>query len=355
MKKILNSKIAVPIVVVVLLCLYGAVNSAFPKASSIEKVPEPASSSIAESISSASEPPSKAESSSQLSVITIEPPENSTASQDPGSPKKEDFFNISYVHDERQRTKTAEKLNYVYFDTNCFAMFSFEASSQNTITQSDANAYFSNVKGGFKNKFEKVMSGDIIEENIGNIHAYSLEIKALNGNGEVYTGDYDFKIIVFVWGGDIYSISYISPSDNYDIHYQEYEEIVSSVVFLDVQSQPNTLSESSATSVTESSLPTSTSVTTGQRNALQMAKRYLNYTAFSYKGLIGQLEYEKFSHEDAVYGADNCGADWNEQATKMAKQYLDYSSFSRAGLIDQLEYEGFTSEQAIFGVEANGY
>lgn len=88
--------------------------------------------------------------------------------------------------------------------------------------------------------------------------------------------------------------------------------------------------------------------------SLKSAKQYLDYSAFSHSGLIGQLEYEKFTSEQAKYGADNCGADWNEQAAKAAKQYLDYSSFSRDSLINQLEYEGFTHEQAVYGVEANG-
>jgi hypothetical protein len=62
--------------------------------------------------------------------------------------------------------------------------------------------------------------------------------------------------------------------------------------------------------------------------------------------LIEQLEFEGYSHSEAVYAADNCGADWNEQAVKKAKQYLEHSSFSRSGLIDQLEFEGFTHSQA---------
>lgn len=78
--------------------------------------------------------------------------------------------------------------------------------------------------------------------------------------------------------------------------------------------------------------------TISQDNALKTAKSYLNYTAFSYEGLVSQLEYKKYTHDDAVWAVDNCGADWNEQAVKMAKSYLDYSSFSRDGLIDQLEY-----------------
>ena len=96
-------------------------------------------------------------------------------------------------------------------------------------------------------------------------------------------------------------------------------------------------------------------LSTGQSNALSKAAEYLQYSAFSYSGLIGQLEYEGFSTEDATYAVDNCGADWNEQAAMKAQQYLDYSSFSRDSLIDQLEYEGFTQSQAEYGVSAVGY
>lgn len=89
--------------------------------------------------------------------------------------------------------------------------------------------------------------------------------------------------------------------------------------------------------------------------ALNSAINYLEYTAFSYSGLISQLEYEGFTYDQATYGADNCGADWNEQASNAAKNYLEYSSFSRQGLLDQLIYEGFTQEQAEYGVTSVGY
>lgn len=95
--------------------------------------------------------------------------------------------------------------------------------------------------------------------------------------------------------------------------------------------------------------------TMGQKNALAKAKSYLSHMAFSYTGLVEQLEYEKFSTEEATYGADNCGADWYEQAAKKAKSYLSHMSFSRQGLIEQLEYEGFTHAQAVYGAEQNGY
>ncbi len=91
--------------------------------------------------------------------------------------------------------------------------------------------------------------------------------------------------------------------------------------------------------------------TVGERNALKSALQYLEYSAFSYSGLIEQLEYEGFTTSEATYAVDHCGADWNEQAYQSALQYLEYSSFSKQGLIEQLEYEGFTTEQAQYGVE----
>lgn len=97
------------------------------------------------------------------------------------------------------------------------------------------------------------------------------------------------------------------------------------------------------------------SLTMGQKNALSKAGDYLTISGFSHDGLISQLEFEGFSTEEATYAADNCGADWNEQAAKKAQEYLDVSSFSRSGLIDQLKFEGFTDEQAEYGVTAVGY
>lgn len=49
--------------------------------------------------------------------------------------------------------------------------------------------------------------------------------------------------------------------------------------------------------------------TLSQQNAIKKAESYLKYSGFSYSGLIKQLEFEKFSLEDATYAADNCGAD----------------------------------------------
>lgn len=95
-------------------------------------------------------------------------------------------------------------------------------------------------------------------------------------------------------------------------------------------------------------------LTLGQKNALDKAKSYLKFSAFSYNGLIDQLKYEGFTDEECTFAVDSCGADWNEQALKKAKSYLDYTAFSYTGLIDQLKYEKFTDEQATYGANNCG-
>lgn len=113
--------------------------------------------------------------------------------------------------------------------------------------------------------------------------------------------------------------------------------------------------EASTTTSSEENVPATSSATLGEKNALKSAQSYIKYSDFSRKGLIEQLEFEGYSNSEAVYGADNCGADWYAEAVGSAASYLKYSSFSRTGLIEQLEYEGFTHDQAVYGVEQNGY
>lgn len=93
--------------------------------------------------------------------------------------------------------------------------------------------------------------------------------------------------------------------------------------------------------------------TPGQDNAIAKAESYLDYSAFSRKGLIEQLEFSQFSTADAIFAVEHLeaegGVNWNDQAVKKAKSYLDYTSFSLQGLIEQLEFSGFTPSQAEYG------
>ena len=95
-------------------------------------------------------------------------------------------------------------------------------------------------------------------------------------------------------------------------------------------------------------------VTVSQEQAIAKAESYLEFTAFSRKGLIEQLQYEQFSKSDATFAVDHITVNWNEQAAKKAQSYLDMTSFSRGGLIDQLRFEGFSKSQAAYGVKAVG-
>lgn len=159
------------------------------------------------------------------------------------------------------------------------------------------------------------------------------------------------------------SMILIQPNEGLKYDYEnEFDNIVDNVVINDKkeeeeQSNTNstTSSSSSTTTPSTSSNASTPSPTTGEKNALRSAREYLSFSAFSYTGLIHQLEYEGYSTEEATYAADNCNANWNEQAAKSAKEYLDMSSFSRQELINQLIYEGYTQEQAEYGVTRNGY
>lgn len=94
--------------------------------------------------------------------------------------------------------------------------------------------------------------------------------------------------------------------------------------------------------------------TVSQKNAVNKAKSYLDFAGFSRDGLVAQLEFDKFSSADAVYGADNAGADWNVEAEQKARSYMEFSSFSRQGLIDQLVFDKFTQAQATHGADSVG-
>lgn len=95
-------------------------------------------------------------------------------------------------------------------------------------------------------------------------------------------------------------------------------------------------------------------MTASQEQAQRKAKSYLDFTSFSRKGLIGQLEFDKFSTADATFAVDSLNVDWSEQAAKKAKQYLEFTSFSRDGLKAQLEFDGFTPAEAEHGVNSTG-
>ena len=126
------------------------------------------------------------------------------------------------------------------------------------------------------------------------------------------------------------------------------------VVEAEQEATPEAEAEPEPEAEPEEAAPSSGDTTVSQQNALESAMSYLDFTHFSYTGLIDQLEYEGYSTEDATWAVDSCGADWNEQALGSAQDYLDFTSFSYTGLIDQLEYEGFSTSEATYAADNCG-
>lgn len=104
--------------------------------------------------------------------------------------------------------------------------------------------------------------------------------------------------------------------------------------------------------------PAAPNVTASQKSALSKAQSYLKIVGgFSYDSLVRQLETaDKFSSEDATYAADQCGANWDEQAKSKAKSYMDtVGGFSHDSLVNQLEKADlFTPDQAETGAASVG-
>ncbi len=178
-----------------------------------------------------------------------------------------------------------------------------------------------------------------------------------NENGSlIYTyvrnfdGDDYFYYTTVKKGPDCFwVINFFCPNEYSEEYLPKFNRWAESVQ-ISKQEPANEPQQESQSTAGQPQVPQNT-VTTGMRNALASAKSYLSVMSFSYTGLIEQLEYEQYTHEEAVYGADNCGADWYEQAVKSAESYLEIMSFSKDELIEQLVYEGFTYEQAVYGVE----
>ena len=91
---------------------------------------------------------------------------------------------------------------------------------------------------------------------------------------------------------------------------------------------------------------------TNAENALNKAKLLLKHSHISYMQMVTDLQQWDFTYEEAVYAADNCGADWNEQARKALLSYMSINTYSYEEIIVLLQNEKFTSEQAVYAAES---
>lgn len=93
-------------------------------------------------------------------------------------------------------------------------------------------------------------------------------------------------------------------------------------------------------------------MTNGQAAALEVAKEALKMAPFSRALMIDALvDPGGFTLADATYAANNCGANWYEQAIRMIREYRSDLS-SRSEAIEFLIYMGFTQDEAEYGASA---
>mgnify|MGYP005763679741 CR=1 FL=1 len=309
---------------------------------------------------------------SQVSSST-EPLVSSASSQI--SVTSEKFYTLTYEVPEDWNKKEVDESTLYYYPSTGGSVMLTKLSDE--IQDFDINRDQGTFLDGF---FSSMQEYEILDKQDISIGAYPA-IKAhftMTSNDEDYRG----TLALFGYKQNAYIATYTVYSNNAADYTDEFDTFLKSIrmkkesASSDIDSNgskedngsKNSESESKPTPSTDKKKDSSpetpkvdsstqaiiSSETTSQRNAVAKAKDYLEYSAFSYGGLISQLEFEKFSHEDAVYGADHSGADWNEQALKKAHSYLDYSSFSYQGLIEQLEFEEFTTEQATYAVDNCG-
>lgn len=266
-------------------------------------------------------------------------------------------------------SETRDSILYYYF-VGGFLTIGKTSYGQPGWIQSDVvvDSLIDGVVGSFDLVYGSAESSNI-SIGVNHTDAVLITVEGKLSNRDVSTS----MAIFFDDSFDFVTVSLLEYSDSPQSHSSDYDRILSSI---DFSSQSNSSSSTPSSSASSGHSSTDSQddktveedsedeeeeeedeeePTTGEYNALRKARDYLNLMAFSRSGLIEQLEFEGYSHDEAVYAADNCGANWKKQAVKKAKEYLDMMAFSRSRLIEQLEYDGFTHKQAVYGAKKNGY
>lgn len=250
--------------------------------------------------------------------------------------QQETFYALSYqIPSSWEKKSLGDDKKIYYYPEDGMLMISFSDTTLD-FNESGYEEYINSLKNGFDDFVELDHYTTTI---LDDFPALNLTFTGIIGNTPLTAYN-----IVFSTENQTYSFIYA----DYDIstynRSKDFDAIIDSISY----------SEAVLNARKAASTPTP-QISAGQLNALSSAHDYLDVMPFSYTSLIEQLEYEGYTTEEATYAADNCGADWNEQAALSAQSYLDTMSFSRSGLIDQLLYEGFTQEQAEYGVTSVGY
>ena len=260
----------------------------------------------------------------------------------------DEYAIYSYVYNS-DASKDKSKLDGNGYDDG-FCQY-IESAFTTTPATDDERAYAQKLKENLPDGVAQGTSYSVWLQETGDFISYGKQsgtmehtINDVTVGGDSQYRRYESMSVLIIYGD--YEVDYmpepkVSAFANKDESQEETEEAT------EEETEEKTIADfKSDHEATESARPS----TSGEENALQRAKEYIEVIAFSYNGLVEQLKYEGFSQSESEFGATNCGANWDEQAAKKAKQYLEIFAFSKEQLIDQLVYDGFTQSQAEYGV-----
>ncbi len=272
---------------------------------------------------------------SSAETVSFTPlPTSDTTENMPALNQKVEVEGLSFYVNDTWKHQEKDGIHYYFMDSNHFMVFNVSEYTY-LLTEDLAKDFMESTDGFTLSNVETVYYPAI-----GNVYF---------GQGMMeVNGDLRFTDIVQFVQDDQDKLYVFMYADEQEDHLNFLKEFFSHMTI--VKQKESTPTPEVTTEVEKEE----ETMTMGQKNALSSANSYLRYSNFSYNGLIEQLEFEGYTHEDAVYAVDHCGADWNAQALGSAKSYLRYSAFSYSGLVEQLEYEQYTHEQAVYGVENSG-
>ena len=84
--------------------------------------------------------------------------------------------------------------------------------------------------------------------------------------------------------------------------------------------------------------------------AVGAAQYQLRYDFYSRQGMIDFLMSSGYTYEEAVYGADNSGTNWADQAASRANALIQDNTYSMMELANEVMAYGFTYDEAMAGI-----
>lgn len=120
-----------------------------------------------------------------------------------------------------------------------------------------------------------------------------------------------------------------------------------------VHSEPARHRQEARNAEDEPSMPNAEDLVTGeakeqleaQESAADSARLMLEQGPISHDALVEALEQQGYDSYDAVVAADDCGADWDQQAADAARSAMSEQALSKGALRDELVRHKFTDSQ----------